>query len=128
LLTGPLVKRFPAMGVLLLALATLAVGHTLFPYVTVLLAAVAINALFGACRALGGVLTQTSIMATVPRRLMGRTQSAFGVMSTLMQVAMSFSLGWLAQHVSLLVAFGLLGLMYGGAAVAAWRARTLGPE
>lgn len=128
LLTGPLVKRFPAMGVLLLALATLAVGHTLFPYVKVLLAAVAMNALFGACRALGGVLTQTSIMATVPRRLMGRTQSAFGVMSTLMQVAMSFSLGWLAQHVSLLVAFGLLGLMYGGAAVAAWRARTLGPE
>ncbi len=126
LLTGPLLKRFPAMGVLLLGLATLAVGHTLFPYVKVLLAAVAMNALFGACRALGGVVTQTSIMATVPRRLMGRTQSAFGVMTTLMQVAMSFSLGWLAQHASLPAAFGLLGMMYGGAALAAWRARQLG--
>ncbi len=125
-LTGPLVKRFPAMAVLLVALVTLSVGHTLFPYVTLLAAAVAMNALFGACRALGGVLTQTSIMSAVPRRLMGRTQSAFGVLSTLMQVAMSFSLGWLAQHVSLPVAFGMLGLMYAGAAYAAGRAGTLG--
>ena len=107
------------------ALATLAVGHTLFPYVTLLAVAVAMNALFGGCRALAGVLTQTSIMSTVPRRLMGRTQSAFGVISTLMQVMMSFSLGWLAQHVNLPVAFSVLGMMYAGAALAAWRARAL---
>ncbi|HEY6073779.1 MAG TPA: hypothetical protein VIV15_10385, partial [Anaerolineales bacterium] len=69
--------------------------------------------------------TQSSIMALVPRRLMGRTQSAFSVISTLMQVVMSFSLGWLAQHVGLAVAFGLLGLLYGGAALAAVRARAL---
>jgi hypothetical protein len=93
--------------------------------VGLLLAAVAMNAVFGACRALAGVLAQTSIMSTVPRRLMGRTQSAFGVISTLLQVAMSFSLGWLAQHVSLPVAFGVLGLMYAGAAAAALRARSL---
>jgi len=125
LVTAPLVKRFPALTVLLAALVITSIGHALFPYVGLLAVAVAMNALFGACRALGGVLTQTSIMATVPRRLMGRTQSAFGVLSTLMQVVMSFSLGWLAQHVNLPVAFGVLGLMYGGAAVAAWRARVL---
>jgi MFS family permease len=125
-ITGELTRRFPAMGVLLVALATLAVGHALFPYVGLLLTAVAMNALFGACRAFSGVLTQTTIMSIVPRRLMGRTQSAFGVISTLLQIAMSFSLGWLAQHVNLPVAFGLLGLMYGGAALAAWRARALG--
>ncbi len=127
LLTGALVKRFPATRVLLTALVTLAVGHALFPYVGMLLAAVVMNAVFGACRALAGVLTQTSIMSTVPRRLMGRTQSAFGVISTLLQIAMSFSLGWLAQHVNLPVAFGVLGLMYAGAAAAAWHARSLGP-
>lgn len=124
-ITAELARRFAPMGVLLVALATLAVGHTLFPYVTLLAVAVAMNALFGACRALAGVLTQTSIMSIVPRRLMGRTQSAFGVISTLMQVMMSFSLGWLAQHVNLPVAFGVLGMMYAGAALAAWRARTL---
>jgi MFS family permease len=125
LLTGWLVKRFPAMSVLLVALVTLSIGHALFPYVAMLAVAVAMNGLFGACRALAGVLTQTSIMSAVPKRLMGRTQSAFGVLSTLLQVAMSFSLGWLAQQVNLPVAFAVLGLMYAGAAFAAWRARSL---
>jgi len=124
-LVAPLVRRFPAMTVLLVALVVTSVGHALFPYVGLLAVAVAMNALFGACRALGGVLTQTAIMATVPRRLMGRTQSAFGVISTLLQVMMSFSLGWLAQHANLPVAFVMLAMMYGGAAVAAWRAKAL---
>ena len=111
--------------VLVLALATLAVGHTLFPYARVLATAVVMNALFGACRALGGVLTQSSIMTTVPRRLMGRTQSAFSVIATVLQVIMSFTLGWFAQHVSLSVGFLVLGAIYGGGVIAALRARTL---
>ena len=112
-------------GVLVLALATLAVGHTLFPYARMLITAVAMNWLFGVCRALGGVLTQSSIMTTVPRRLMGRTQSAFSVIATVLQVIMSFALGWFAQHIALSVAFLLLGAIYGGGVVAALRARTL---
>ena len=111
--------------VLVLALATLAVGHTLFPYARILVVAVAMNALFGACRALGGVLTQSSIMTTVPRRLMGRTQSAFSVVATVLQLVMSFALGWFAQHVSLSAAFLLLGAIYGGAVVAALRSKAL---
>jgi MFS family permease len=122
---GLLARQFRPMTVLVTALATLAVGHTLYPYVRWLALAVAMHALFGSCRALGGVLTQASIMTTVPRRLMGRTQSAFSVMATLLQVAMSFSLGWLAQHVNLPVAFLTLGLLYAGAALAAVRARGL---
>ncbi len=125
LAVGWLVRRYRALTVLMVALTTLAIGHALFPYARWLWVAVAANALFGACRALGGVLTQTAIMSTVPPRLMGRTQSAFAVISTLLQVMMSFSLGWLAQHVNLLVAFGVLGLLYGGATLAAWRARSL---
>jgi hypothetical protein len=112
-------------SVLVLALATLAVGHTLFPYAHVLATAVAMNALFGVCRAVGGILTQSSIMTTVPQRLMGRTQSAFSVIATVLQLVMSFTLGWFAQHVALSIAFLLLGAIYGGAVVAALRARTL---
>ena len=119
-----LARRRP-LTVLIAALMILAVGHALFPYAQLLAVAVAMNALFGGCRALGGVLTQSSIMATVPRRLMGRTQSTFSVISTLMQVAMSFSLGWLAQHVNLQFAFLVLGLLYGVAVAAALRARAL---
>ena len=119
------VARKNPHSVLVMALATLAIGHTLFPYARMLATAVAMNALFGVCRALGGVLTQSSIMATVPRRLMGRTQSAFSVIATILQVIMSFALGWFAQHVTLAAAFLLLGAIYGGGVIAALRARTL---
>ena len=124
LAAGTLARRAP-LAVLITALMILAAGHALFPYAQLLAVAVAMNALFGGCRALGGVLTQSSIMATVPRRLMGRTQSTFSVISTLMQVAMSFSLGWLAQYVNLQLAFLVLGILYGVAVAAALRARAL---
>ena len=124
LVAGTFARKRP-YGVLVLALGVLAVGHTLFPYARVLAVAVAMNALFGGCRALGGVLTQTSIMTTVPPRLMGRTQSAFSVISTLLQVLMSFALGWFAQNATLSIAFLLLGAIYGGGVIAALRVRAL---
>ncbi len=128
LAVGALVRWRSPGTVLVTALGLLAVGHTLFPYVKWLALAVLMNAFLGACRALGGVLTQSSIMAVVPRRLMGRTQSAFSVISTMLQVTMSFSLGWLAQHVGLPLAFAVLGLLYGGATLAAMRAVSLTPR
>jgi MFS family permease len=124
LVAGVAARKRP-YGVLVVALATLAVGHTLFPYARVLWVAVAMNALFGVCRALGGVLTQTSIMAAVPRHLMGRTQSAFSVIATVLQMGMSFILGWFAEHVTLSIAFLLLGAIYGGGVLAALRVRAL---
>jgi MFS family permease len=124
LAAGTVARRNP-YGVLILALATLALGHTLFPYVRLLSVAIAMNALFGMCRALGGVLTQSSILAAVPRRLMGRTQSAFAVISTVLQVGMSYLLGAFAEHYTLSLAFLLLGAVYGGGAVAALRVRAL---
>ena len=124
-LAAGLLARHRPLTVLITALVILSLGHALFPYAGVLVVAVAMNALFGGCRALGGVLTQSSIMATVPRRLMGRTQSAFSVISTLLQVVMSFSLGWLAEHINLKVAFLVLGVLYAAAVAAAVRARTL---
>ncbi len=125
LLSGVLVRKFPPLVVLPVSLAMLAVGHALFPYVPVLSAAVIMNSVFGGCRALGGVLTQSSIMTIVPRRLMGRTQSAFSVISTLLQMAMSFTLGWLAKYAGLPVAFGVLGALYAMAFLASLRARAL---
>lgn len=112
-------------GALIAALGILAVGHTLFPYARLLAVAVGMNALFGACRALGGVLTQSSIMAAVPARLMGRAQSAFSVIATVLQVIMSYALGWFAQNYKLSLAFLLLGAIYGGGVLAAVRVRSL---
>jgi MFS family permease len=125
LAVGILVRRFSPMAVLLAALITLSVGHLAFPYAKFLAIGIALHALFGACRALGGVLTQSGIMLLVPRRLMGRTQSAFAVFSTTLQVLISLSLGWLAEKVSLPFAFFILASLYGGAVLAALRARAL---
>lgn len=127
LLAGILADWFTASLVLVAALCVLAAGHPLFPYAGYLWVAVGMNALFGVCRACGGVLSQTGIMAIVPRRLMGRTQSAFSLLSTTLQVLMSLTLGFLAQHLSLALAFFVLGLIYGGAVLAALRARELAP-
>src|SRR5665213_1567532 len=124
LLAGVLARKNP-YTVLILALATLAVGHALFPFVRLLAVAIALNALFGVCRALGGVLTQSSIMISVPRHFMARTQSAFSVLSTILQVGMSFTLGWFAEHATLSIAFLILGGIYGGGALAALRVRAL---
>jgi DHA3 family macrolide efflux protein-like MFS transporter len=121
---APLSRRHP-IQVLLAVLLLLAVGHAVFPYAGYLIAAILMNALFGACRAIGAVLTQSSILASVPGRLMGRTQSAFAFMATVLQVVMSFALGWLAEHASLQLAFLLLGAIYGVALIAALRVRTL---
>lgn len=123
--TAWVTRKFRGPVVLITALACLALGHTAFPYVKWLWLAVAMNALFGACRAYGGVLTQTGIMTVVPHRLMGRTQSAFSVLSTLLQISMSLSLGYVAQHVSVFAGFALLGAMYAAAAIAAARARLM---
>jgi hypothetical protein len=106
-------------------LFVLAVGHALFPYAGLLGVAILMNAVFGGCRAIGAVLTQSSILASVPNRLMGRTQSAFAFMATVLQILMSFALGWLAEHSSLQLAFLLLGAIYGAALLAALRVRSL---
>ncbi|MFZ0212506.1 MAG: MFS transporter [Candidatus Acidiferrales bacterium] len=120
---GWLVRAFSRTSILIAALAVLAVGHALFPYARFLIVAAAMYGIFGGCRALGGVLTQSSIMAIVPKELMGRTQSVFSMLATLLQVIMSFLLGWLAERVNLHAAFVALGLLYALAVVAAWRAR-----
>jgi MFS family permease len=117
--------RKHSRGLLIAALVVLAIGHALFPFAGFLAVAVAMNTVFGACRALGSVLTQSSILKMVPRHLMGRTQSAFAVITTLMQIVTSFTLGWLAEHTTLEVAFVLLGLLYAVAVMAATRATGL---
>ena len=56
---------------------------------------------------------------------MGRTQSAIAILTTVLQVLMSFSLGWLAQRVSLYAGFALLTAMYAVATLCASRAKRL---
>jgi MFS transporter, DHA3 family, macrolide efflux protein len=122
LTAGYLARRRP-LTILVCTMAVLALGHGIMPFVVVLPWAILLQGVFGGCRAVGAILTQSQVMSIVPRRLMGRTQSAFAVISTTLQVLMSFSLGWVSQHLSVALGFGTLALLYSVAVLAAMRAR-----
>jgi DHA3 family macrolide efflux protein-like MFS transporter len=107
------------------AIACLATGHFVVPFVSFLVGAVTMQAVFGFCRAVAGVVAQSSLMSIVPRHFMGRTQSAIAILTTALQLLMSFSLGWIAQRVNIYAGFALLAVMYGGAGIFAARARQL---
>jgi DHA3 family macrolide efflux protein-like MFS transporter len=107
------------------AMAGLALGHMAVPFVAFLFGAALLQGCFGFFRALGGIVAQSSLMAIVPRHFMGRTQSAFAIFATILQLAMSFSLGWIAQRFSIATGFFLLAMMYTGATLTAMRARRL---
>jgi hypothetical protein len=64
-------------------------------------------------------------MSIVPRHFMGRTQSAMAILTTVVQLFMSFSLGLVAQRAGLVVAYALLAVLYAGATLSAIRARQL---
>jgi hypothetical protein len=107
--------------------AVLAVGHLATPFVAFIIGAVTMQIIFGFCRALGGVVAQSSLMSIVPRHFMGRTQSAMAIVTTVVQLFMSFALGWIAQGAGLVAAYALLAVLYLGATVSAIRARQLLP-
>ncbi len=107
------------------AMAGLALGHMAVPFVAFLFGAALLQGCFGFFRALGGIVAQSALMSIVPRHFMGRTQSAFAIFATILQLAMSFSLGWIAQRFSIATGFFLLATMYTGATLTAMRARRL---
>jgi DHA3 family macrolide efflux protein-like MFS transporter len=113
------------MTVYVAAIAGLATGHLVIPFVSFLVGAVTLQAIFGFCRAVSGVVAQSSLMSIVPRHFMGRTQSAIAILTTALQLLMSFSLGWIAQRINIFAGFALLALMYAGAGFFATRARQL---
>ena len=90
-----------------------------------LVGAVTMQVIFGFCRAVGGVTAQSGLMSIVPRHFMGRTQSAMAILTTVVQLLMSFALGVIAQGAGLVAGYALLALLYVGATLSASRARHL---
>jgi MFS transporter, DHA3 family, macrolide efflux protein len=111
-----------------LALAGLALGHLAMPFITWLLAAIFFQSLFGFFRSLSGVVAQASLMHIVPRHLMGRTQSAMAILTTILQLLMSFALGWISQQITIYAAFAFLAVIYAVGTLAAFHARNLMSE
>jgi len=66
----------------------------------------------GSARGVGGVAMNTSLMEMVPKHLMGRVQNAFYFAGTSLQLLLAICVGAVAQKVSLVVAFAILGCVY----------------
>src|SRR5256885_4833971 len=84
------------MSLYVAAVAVLSAGHMATPFVAFLAGAATLQFIFGFCRALGGVVAQSSLMSIVPRHFMGRTQSAMAILGTVVQLLMSIGLGVIA--------------------------------
>jgi MFS transporter, DHA3 family, macrolide efflux protein len=116
------------MGFYVAACAVLATGHMGTPFVAFLVGAVLLQFIFGFCRALGGVVAQSSLMTIVPRHFMGRTQSAMAILGTVIQLMMSVALGVVAERAGIIAGYALLGLLYAVATLFAILARQLREE
>jgi MFS family permease len=126
ILGGLLASQLPnrlRMTLYALALAGLALGHLAMPFITWLVAAIFFQALFGFFRSLSGVVAQASLMHIVPRHFMGRTQSAMAILTTVLQLLMSFALGWIAQQVNIYAGFAFLAVLYTLGTASAFHAR-----
>lgn len=124
LITSQLPQRL-RLPLYVAAMAAMALGHVAMPFVAVLAGAVILQACFGSFRALAGIVAQSSLMANVPKHFMGRTQSSFAIFATVLQLTITFSLGWIAERFSIAIGFFVLAAMYTGATFTAARARKL---
>jgi hypothetical protein len=75
----------------------------------------------GPGQGLAGAAISSTMMEMVPKHFMGRVQNTFFFIGTSMQLVTSITAGAIAEHVSLTLAFSVIGIMYCVAAITtAW--------
>jgi MFS family permease len=94
------------------SMALLSVCMAFAPISGFLLLAITTYFIMGSARGVGGVGMNTSLMEMVPKHLMGRVQNAFYFAGTFLQLVLAICVGTVAQKVSLVVAFAILGCVY----------------
>ena len=107
------IARIGARRSIAFSMAILAVSVAFAPISGFLLLAIATYFVMGSARGVGGVGMNTSLMEMVPKHLMGRVQNAFYFTGTFLQLLLAICVGAVAQKVSLVVAFAILGCVYG---------------
>jgi MFS transporter, DHA3 family, macrolide efflux protein len=116
-----LIRRLNGRRSVVCAMAMLAISLTLVPWSASLAIAVMCYAVMGTGRGLAGVGISSTMMEMVPKHFMGRVQNTFFFIGTSLQLVASIVVGAIAEHISLALAFAIIGVMYGVAAItAAW--------
>jgi MFS family permease len=101
------------------SMALLAASLLALPFSHWLGIAVAIYALMGSARGVGGIAISSTMMEVVPKHFMGRVQNTFYFAGTVLQIAFGYLVGVVAHKVALSVGFFVVGTMYAIAAVTA---------
>jgi MFS family permease len=117
------IRRLRGRRAVVCAMAMLAISLTVAPFSGSLAVAAMCYVVMGSGRGLAGVAISSTMMEMVPKHFMGRVQNAFFFLGTWLQLVTSVAVGAIAQRISLPLAFSVIGLMYGVAAItAAWPA------
>jgi hypothetical protein len=99
----------------------LALSLSLAPLSPALPMAVMCYIVMGSGRGLAGIAISSTMMEMVPKHFMGRVQNTFFFIGTSLQLVTSLAAGAIAERISLVLAFSMIGILYGVAAVtAAW--------
>jgi len=77
-----------------------------------LLVSVLIYCVMGCCRALGGVVINSTMMEYVPAHFMGRVQNTFNFAGMSLQLVLSLTVGFVAHTWSLTAAYAMVGTVY----------------
>jgi DHA3 family macrolide efflux protein-like MFS transporter len=115
------IKRLHGRRSVVCAMTILALSLSLAPLSPALPMAVMCYIVMGSGRGLAGIAISSTMMEMVPKHFMGRVQNTFFFIGTALQLVTSLAAGAIAEHVSLVLAFAMIGILYGVAAVtAAW--------
>lgn len=101
------------------SMALLALCQFSLPFSRWLALAVAIYALMGSARGVGGIAISSTMMEIVPKHFMGRVQNTFYFAGTVLQIVFGYAVGVAAHKLALSIGFFVVGTMYAIAALAA---------
>src|SRR5215471_8344499 len=115
------IRRLHGRRSVVCAMAMLALSLTLAPFSGSVALAVMCYVAMGSGRGLAGIAISSTMMEMAPKHFMGRVQNTFFFVGTLLQLVTSIVVGAVAERFSLALAFSIIGVMYGVAAItAAW--------
>jgi MFS family permease len=116
-----LIRRLQGRRAVVFAMGMLALSLNVAPFSVSVALAVFCYAVMGSGRGLAGVAISSTMMEMVPKHFMGRVQNTFFFIGTSLQLVTSIAAGAIAERLSLALAFSIIGVMYGIAAItAAW--------
>src|SRR2546428_11569073 len=119
------IRRLHGRRSVVCGMAMLALSLTVAPFSGSVAIAVMCYAVMGSARGIAGVAITSTMMEMVPKHFMGRVQNTFFFIGTSLQLVTSIAVGAIAEHISLALAFSIIGVMYGIAAItAAWPVAT----